>query len=95
MAVAALYQLYLIYKSDKNSTLANKCKNSILDNYPKSEFAQLILDPNYLKKQENIFKIQKKEYALIYSIFENGNYYKTIKEVKSKLNDSTNSCFCK
>lgn len=95
LAVAALYQLYLIYQSDKSSTLANKCKNSILDNYPKSEFAQLILDPNYLKKQENLFKIEKKEYALIYSIFENGNYYKTIKEVKSKLNDSTNSCFCK
>ena len=95
LAVAALYQLYLIYKSDKNITLSNKCKKNILDNYPKSEFAKLILDPNYLKKQENLFKKQKKEYALIYSIFENENYYKTIKEVKSKLKDSTNSCFCK
>ena len=95
LAVAALYQLYLIYKADKNFTLANKCKNNILDNYPKSEFAKLILDPNYLKKQENLFKTQKKEYALIYSLFENENYYKTIQQVKPKLNDSTNSCFCK
>lgn len=47
----ALYQLYLIHfkNSDPKS---ERYKSTILNNYPDSEIAQILKDPEYLKKKE-------------------------------------------
>ena len=46
------YQLYLIYKKLGNTSNSNEYKNIILSNYPNSDIAKLVNDPDYLKKKE-------------------------------------------
>ena len=47
----ALYQLYLINKKN-GSGKSNGYKSTILKDYPESEIAQILMDPDYLKKKE-------------------------------------------
>ncbi len=47
----ALYQLYLIH-TKKGDPKATDFKTAIIKNYPESEIAKILLDPDYLKKQE-------------------------------------------
>lgn len=47
----SLYQLYLI-NNKKGNGQANTYKSKILSDYPDSEIAQIIKDPEYLKKKE-------------------------------------------
>ncbi|MGV6860902.1 MAG: type IX secretion system periplasmic lipoprotein PorW/SprE [Putridiphycobacter sp.] len=46
------YQLYLIFKKKGNQAKVNEYKNKILENYPNSDIANLVKDPDYLKKKE-------------------------------------------
>lgn len=58
----SLYQLYLIYNR-KSDPKAGTYKSAIIKNYPKSEIAQILLDPDYLKKKE----LKDKEELTAYS----------------------------
>ncbi len=46
----AYYSLYLIYSNLKNNSKADYYKNLIVSKYPDSNFAKIILDPDYYKK---------------------------------------------
>jgi tetratricopeptide (TPR) repeat protein len=58
----ALYQLYLINKKNGNAK-ANGYKSTILKDYPKSEIAQILMDPEYLKKKELKDREELNEYS--------------------------------
>jgi len=58
----ALYQLYLI-STKKGDARANDYKTAIIKNYPESEIAKILLDPDYLKKQE----LKDREELIAYS----------------------------
>ncbi len=58
----ALYQLYLLY-SKKGDARAEQYKSDILRKYPDSEIAQILKDPDYLKKRE----IKDREELMAYS----------------------------
>lgn len=47
----ALYQLYLLNRK-QNNPKADQYKSTIINNYPDSEIAQILQDPEYLKKKE-------------------------------------------
>ena len=95
-AIAGLYQLYLLYKEQGKTSQSNTYKNDILTNYKNSEYAQLILNPNYLEGQR--LKKQKQElyYKNIYSLFSNKEYEIVINKTDSIINkDSNNVYLCK
>jgi tetratricopeptide (TPR) repeat protein len=58
----ANYQLYLIYKN-KNDASAELYKTEILNKYPDSEIAQILKDPDYLKKKEEKNMAELNEYS--------------------------------
>lgn len=82
------YQLYRIFQSVKNNQQADYYKNKLLSEFPNSEYAQLIKNPNYEAEK----KLQKGEVELFYTeTFDKyvaGNYdqaYALSKESESKF----------
>lgn len=57
------YQLYRIYTSTRNQALADNYKNKLLSEYPNSEYAQIIKNPNYAAEKNS----QKGEVELFYT----------------------------
>jgi tetratricopeptide (TPR) repeat protein len=60
---SSYYKLNRIYVSTKNQSKADEYKNKLLNEFPKSEYAQLINNPNYAVDK----KSQKGEVELFYS----------------------------
>ena len=95
-AIAGLYQLYLLYKEQGKISESNNYKNEILSNYKNSEYAHLILNPNYLEGQRLKKQEQEHYYKNIYALFSNKEYDLVIERTDSILkNDSTNVFKCK
>ncbi len=78
----ALYQLYLIHQK-KGSGKAGQYKEKILKDYPDSEIAQILKDPDYLRKQEEKKLEELNEYQACYRNYE----YRKFGPVVTKCND--------
>ena len=61
--VATYFQLYRIFTSVKNQAQADLYKNKILNEYPNSEYAQIIKNPKYIADKN----AQKDEVELFYT----------------------------
>lgn len=61
--VATYFQLYRIFTSIKNQAQADLYKNKILNEYPNSEYAQIIKNPKYIADKN----AQKDEVELFYT----------------------------
>lgn len=70
------YALYKIYTDLKNTEKAESYKNKLLDKYPTSSYAQVILDPEYFVKLEAEEKESAEFYAKTYDAFQKGQYYR-------------------
>jgi len=68
------YYLYLSYLDLNDMTKANYYKNKVLDDYPDTEFAQAISDPNFGASQLSEEEKLNKFYEETYEAFEQGNY---------------------
>lgn len=82
------YQLYRIFQSVRNNQQADYYKNKLLNEFPNSEYAQLIKNPNYEAEK----KTQKNEvevyYAETFAVYSGGNYaeaYARSRESESKF----------
>lgn len=85
----ANYQLYLLYFG---KTESNTYKETILNDYPESEYAQLIRNPNFQKDDEIKREKEAKAYAENYQKFLAGNYDDVINICSSIIqNDKDNS----
>ena len=73
-----MYQLYLGYKSDGNSSSSNIYKNRILNEYPDSEYAKIIRNPNFKKDEEVARKRHNEEYEKTYKMYVNGKYAEVV-----------------
>ena len=75
----AYYKLYLLFKELKNNERAEYYKSLILAQYPDSEFAKIVQDPDYLKnKKDNAGRV-KKYYQNTYQYYLDGNFPEVIK----------------
>jgi tetratricopeptide (TPR) repeat protein len=76
--VPILYELYMLYKDVENQPKSDEFKNLILTKYPESDFAKLIINPEYYKiaqsKQQEITLL----YEDTYKSFINHQYYMVI-----------------
>ncbi|MBK7310978.1 MAG: hypothetical protein IPI93_09350 [Sphingobacteriaceae bacterium] len=68
------YQLFRIYEKEKNAEKAEFYKNKILNDYPNSEFAQLIKNPKYAEEKQSVLSDVEKDYAVVYASYTAGNY---------------------
>ena len=69
-----MYLLYLIYMDLDDINRSDYYKNILLDQYPKSIYAKVILNPNYREESEAASGKLKKIYAQAYSMFKAGDY---------------------
>lgn len=91
-AIAALYQLYLLSSGENKS----KFKTQILDDYPNSEYAKIIGNPDYKQNEQLSLEQDAALYSKTYNQVQVGNLdaaIKTCNQIISK--DSTNAYLCK
>ena len=76
------WHLYQIYNNLDDAQKADKYKNVILTEYPKTKFAQIILNPNSEFKQEIAVNEVEKEYKEMYYFYKDNKF----EEVITKIN---------
>lgn len=69
-----MYLLYLIYMDLGDMGKSDYYKNILLDQYPKSIYSKVIINPNYKEESEAASGRLKKIYAQAYSMFKAGDY---------------------
>ncbi|MCT4582630.1 MAG: tetratricopeptide repeat protein [Flavobacteriales bacterium] len=79
-AIAGLYQLYLMTNGEE----MKKYKQTILNDYPNSEYAKIIKDPNYKQKAELAGSKNAEDYKTTYSYYTQKQYDKVI-ELSNKV----------
>lgn len=87
----ALYQWYLNLLSNKQKTPAQAIKNRIVAEYPSSQYAQLLTDPNYLARLEEEANKAQPLYREAYQHYIAANMpacLKTIRSAQSQLKES-------
>ncbi len=72
--VATYYQLYKIYTATRNQAQADNYKNKLFNEFPNSEYTQILKNPNYIAEKNS----QKGEVELFYTEtfnqYASGNY---------------------
>jgi tetratricopeptide (TPR) repeat protein len=96
--LTAYYQLYRLYLQKENSAGANYVsfdvrssssyyKDKILLDYPDSEFAELIRDPNYKKEGDLNLERQLADYARTYDLYQKQVYDQALIRSNSAINN--------
>lgn len=76
--VASYYELHMIYKALENQPKSDTFKNVILTRYPETDFAKLLVNPNYYKEAQSKRKEVTTLYEDTYKAFINQQYYMVI-----------------
>lgn len=79
------YQLYRLYTQVGNSAKANEYKNRVLREYPDSEYAKILSDPDYLKKMEAMKGQIAQMYERSFTNFANGEHEAVIAAADSVI----------
>ena len=83
--LATYYNLYEIYKEKDEPSKANYYKDLILTKFPDSDFANMISDPDYYKKLEEIKGRLSLVYKNTYLAFKDGKYTQVINTADSVI----------
>jgi len=70
--------LWTNYTKLKNGSKAEEVKNIILTKYPDSDYAKLILDPNYYKKMAEAAQEHERRYEELYRVYSNKQWRNTV-----------------
>lgn len=84
---ASYYRLYRIFLDEKNQSKSDYYKNLILKDYPKSEYANLIRNPDYLKEENSELKALEAFYKKTYGYYNRGLYAACIKNCDASVNE--------
>lgn len=76
------YHLYRIYTVMKNQNLADYYKNKLLDDYPDSEYAQIIKNPNYNVEHQAKKGEVETFYIATYDTYEKGGYAEALQKCR-------------
>lgn len=88
----SLYQLYLIYNK-KGDSRSKEFKTTIIKNYPDSEIAQILLDPEYLKKKELKDREELNEYSGVLRNYRRRSYGVVITKCNEIINNDKENQF--
>jgi len=87
------YQLYLINTNKSNSAKADFYKDKLLKEYPDSEYAKFILNPNYTEDIAQKDAVVQEIYSKAYAYFEQGFYRKSYEYTTTGLSEYPNTSF--
>lgn len=87
----AAYQIYKMY--DANDQQALLQKDYILTNYPTSDFAGYLRDPDYFIKKKEREKLAEQEYLTDLGRYERGLYYPVVLKANSVIADDKENKF--
>lgn len=76
--LSSYYELMNLNKLTKNTERENYYKNIIINQFPKSNYAKMLTNPNYFKEFEAKTKDLNDFYSQTYNDFNNRNYQKVI-----------------
>lgn len=77
--VDSYYRLYRMYLDEGELSESNYYKNKILNEFPDSQYAQIIKDPNFLEKENADYNTATKIYQKAYvKYYQRGYYQQTI-----------------
>ncbi len=79
-----LYQLYLITKGLEDS-ISEKYKNQLLNEFPNSTFAKILLNPNYREENNVDGERLKKTYKLAYNLYNRKHYPEAMQLLQDSL----------
>jgi len=71
----ALYQLHRLYVLTENSEQADYYKNLVIQEYPESDYAKLLIDPEYYKELQAQRNYAATLYTETFEHYEAGHYY--------------------
>lgn len=87
--VQANFMLYSLYQILENKTKSDFYKNLILDKYPESDYAKLIINPNYYKELNSHQSDAARLYEDTYNAYTNQQYYMVINNADLARNKYT------
>ena len=93
-SIASIYELYTIYKELGAPKSSLEMKQLLLDNYPNSKYAKLLLGGKTLSDKSLAMKKENMEYSKLFSGYKAGKYINTIEACSNKMKDTTNPLFC-
>jgi hypothetical protein len=86
------FQLYRIYEAT-DPTRSSDQKGYILANYPKSDYANYLRDPNFFIKQKEREKLAEQEYVNYLDRYNRGFYYPVIAKADLVINSEKDNPF--
>ena len=85
ITASAYYNLYLVYRNT-NPSKAEQYKKIIIRNYPGTNFAKVLTDPEYFKELEKKENEATDFYSQTYNMFNNGQYQQVINNSRYAVN---------
>jgi len=82
---------FLLWVNDNklnNKSKADEAKNFILNNYPDSDYAKLILDPDYYKKLAEAAKANDRTYEALYKAYSNRQWVQVVQLADKLITDT-------
>lgn len=78
LKLEAYFNLYRLYLNVKNTSQSNYYKNKLLNDYPTSVFAKVIMDPDYISESKETEKQAESYYDNAYQLYTSGDYVSVI-----------------
>lgn len=79
------YHLYKIYEKIGQTPNANYYKNKVLIDYPESEFAMMIQNPEYWQELSSLNSVSDRIYKDVYNTYSTKDYKQTITKAKQAI----------
>ena len=86
------FQLYEIHKSG-DPGLSSHYRSYIMNNYPNSDYANYLRDPDYFKKKKEMDKLNLEDYLRYVKRYEQGMYYPVITKAKKVIAEEPDNEF--
>ena len=93
-AIASIYELHNIFYTLNKTDLSLKMKKLLLEKYPKSKYAKLLLEDGISSDEQNELTLEKNFYRQLYNKFQAENYNEVLASCNNKLADSNNILTC-
>jgi tetratricopeptide (TPR) repeat protein len=85
------YHMYKMYKDQGKTEQADRYKQKIIAEYPESNYAKVVSDPDYFKKLEKKQNVLENKYAKVLNNYKNERYYTVIDSCNSFIKKYDNT----
>ncbi len=92
-AAEVLYELYLLYEDLGDPTNKDRNKSILLERFPESIYAKLILNPNYREESQAISSKLKKIYESSYKLYQEGKFDRALAGINISLQEHPDNEF--